>query len=191
MAKGSRREASSAGIGFVFTMGLVYAELRALSLVLLLPLSLSLLSGISSESSPGHRFSPPASAASAPAFFACSSSSTNSMDVVSWRACFFVHKFYGYLTPNVIIVSIAIFSLLTRIEIRKTITKKIFFQLSKLSFGIYLSHMLFLSFLLDIKVNYFTPNGLFDSIVIFFFCFICSMGITWIMKKMPLLKRFV
>lgn len=104
---------------------------------------------------------------------------------------FFVHKFYGYLTPNVIIVSIAIFSFLTRIEIRKTITKKIFFQLSKLSFGIYLSHMLFLSFLLEIKVNYFTSNGLFDSIVIFFFCFICSIGITWIMKKMPLLKRFV
>lgn len=70
--------------------------------------------------------------------------------------------FYGYLTPNVLIVSIGIFLLFKGLKIQSQRISSVLEYISRYSFGIYLSHVLILKLLTEIGFNWSFTNAIFS-----------------------------
>lgn len=68
--------------------------------------------------------------------------------------------FYGYLTPNVLIVSIGIFLLFKELKIKSKRINTVLEYISRYSFGIYLSHVLVLKLLTKIGLNWSFTNAI-------------------------------
>lgn len=91
--------------------------------------------------------------------------------------------FYGYLTPNVILSSVGIFLLFKKYRIENSIMKKIISFLSDESFGIYLVHILILTLLNNIGINWTFTNPIISIPITALICIILSSLIIYLIRK--------
>ncbi|MFQ3575547.1 MAG: acyltransferase family protein [Cytophagales bacterium] len=94
----------------------------------------------------------------------------------------FYEGFYSYLSPNVILASVGVFLLFK--DFFKLNSKVILF-LSKYSYGTYLIHILVLSVLSKIGLNYAFITPLIGIPLISVLCFVLSTLIIWGLNKLP------
>lgn len=93
--------------------------------------------------------------------------------------------FYKYLSPNVLIMSIGIFVYLRNQNSDHTKLKVISNFISKYSYGIYLVHVLVLTFLLKAGIKWDFINPVFAVPITTFICLIFSGIIIYLVNKMP------
>jgi surface polysaccharide O-acyltransferase-like enzyme len=100
----------------------------------------------------------------------------------------FVGFYYNYLSPNTIIISIAIF-LLFKLELKPN---SLINFINKRSFGIYLIHMLVIKILSDIfNIDGSSFHPLISIPVVSIITFSISCFIIFILQKVPFLKKIV
>lgn len=89
-------------------------------------------------------------------------------------------------TPGVVL-SIFYFSLLVRVKTLGTVVDKVVNFVSRHSFGIYLSHSLFLTVLFPRYV----PEIMDSTILLFIMVFASSLALTYLLRKIPFLGRYL
>lgn len=103
-------------------------------------------------------------------------------------------SFYGYMTINVMLESIAIF-VFCKIRITKFIKKertiKIVQKLSELSFGVYLIHAFFLELLDKLGIDTLSFNPILSVPCIAILVFLLSLSISAILNKIPIVKKYL
>lgn len=101
---------------------------------------------------------------------------------------------YGYLTPNTLLMSAAIFLLFkygfSRINFKEK-TAKVIVKLSSLTFGVYLSHMVFTRLLLLTPLTVESMHPLISVPLLTVIIFIISAIVTWGISKIPVLKKYI
>jgi surface polysaccharide O-acyltransferase-like enzyme len=93
--------------------------------------------------------------------------------------------FYSYLSPNVLIVSIGIFLVSKNNQAPNQKIFGIVSFISKFSFGIYLIHILVLSVLYKIGINWDFINPIIGIPITSFICLFISGGIVYCVNKLP------
>ncbi|NDW12741.1 hypothetical protein D0T50_07540 [Bacteroides sp. 214] len=98
----------------------------------------------------------------------------------------FIHSFYEYLTPNVILTAVGVFMLFKHYTppLNKKITSAIFF-FSKYSYGIYLVHILVRWYLFKIGISYAFVAPIVGIPITSILCFVISAFIVWGINKVP------
>ena len=103
----------------------------------------------------------------------------------------FNENFFAYLTPNVALMALGLFRLIQQKTIIKTsITKKLIDFISKYSYGIFLSHVLFLYLLNKIGINCNFLNPICGIPLTTLLCLFLSSTSIYILSKIPFLKKF-
>ncbi|GEL11987.1 Surface polysaccharide O-acyltransferase, integral membrane enzyme [Flavobacterium glycines] len=97
----------------------------------------------------------------------------------------FYQAFYDYLSPNVIIEAIGVFLFFKSYSFQKTKLQLVVNTVSKHSYGIYLSHVLMLSFLDSLDLNYSITNPIIAIPLISILCIIMSLIVTFLINKIP------
>lgn len=101
---------------------------------------------------------------------------------------------YEYLSPNVLIMSVALFLLfkygVSKINFKEQ-TVKVIVKLSSLTFGIYLTHMVFVKLFLMSPITVESINPLISVPVLTVIIFTISTLVTWIISKIPILKKYI
>lgn len=104
--------------------------------------------------------------------------------------------FYEYFSPNVVLMSLLIFIIfnsLNSIILRLELIQKVTNIIAPCTFGIYLIHPIIDNILqsgmLGYSINIFTPNPFEGLLVTITVVFIVSFVVTYIAKKIPLLKN--
>ena len=97
----------------------------------------------------------------------------------------FDEYFYGYLTPNTLIVSVGVFMLFKNIKITNLKATKAIDFISKYSYGIYLIHILVMR-----KMEYFgistqIMNPIFSIPLVTLLCLLISVSIIFLLNKIP------
>ena len=104
-------------------------------------------------------------------------------------------KFYGtlyaYLTPNIIIASAAMFLLFKPIEVNNRFLKHLVEIISTYSFGIYLAHVLVLTFLSEMKINWSFINPFVGITVTTVLCLVISTALVYAINKLPFIGKHV
>lgn len=102
--------------------------------------------------------------------------------------------FFKYLSPNVFIFSIAIFLIFkhnfSKIHFGEK-TKKLIVKLSSLTFGIYLSHIIFVKILKSSPLTIENIHPLISVPLLTLSIFILGAITTWIISKIPVLKKYI
>lgn len=102
--------------------------------------------------------------------------------------------FYGNMTINVMLESIAVF-VFCKIRITNIIKKeqmiKIVQKLSKLSFGVYLIHAFFLELLLKLGIDTLSFNPVLSVPCIALLVFLLSLSVSAILNKIPIVKKYL
>lgn len=93
--------------------------------------------------------------------------------------------FYGYLTPNVFMVSVGIFIFFKNYTITNAKIARAIGFISKYSYGIYLIHVLILSLLYLIGIKWDSINPILSIPIITVLCLSSSSIIIFIINKMP------
>ena len=91
--------------------------------------------------------------------------------------------FYGYLTPNVLLSSIGVFLILKNSTIKNKAIKNLILFLSNQSFGIYLVHILVLTLLNKIGINWQFLNPIISIPITSIICLIISSLIIYLIRK--------
>ncbi|MDD6275437.1 MAG: acyltransferase family protein [Clostridia bacterium] len=101
---------------------------------------------------------------------------------------------YKYLLPNIFFPSLAIFLLFkygfSKVQFSDRAIK-IISGVSSLTFGIYLSHMLVVYALNLLNINVLSFNTVISAPVLTIAIFIISMGITFVLKKIPFVNKYI
>ena len=101
---------------------------------------------------------------------------------------------YEYLSPTVLVVSIAIF-LLFKYEFSKIrfkeCTQKFIVKLSSLTFGVYLSHMVFVEVVSKTPLTAENVHPVISVPLIVFIVFILGTLTTLVISKIPILKKYI
>lgn len=92
--------------------------------------------------------------------------------------------FYTYLTPNIFLLSAGIF-IIFKFQFRKAWTNPFLMLIKKHSYGIYLAHPLVLYFLDSLGLNAQLIHPLLGIILCTVACLILSMGLVWLVSKLP------
>lgn len=101
---------------------------------------------------------------------------------------------YGFLTPNVMLVSIAVFvffkEIISKIKFNKG-TIKIISLISYCSFGMYLVHVVFNTIFSKIGFTTLSFNPIISVPVITGSVFICSFLVSFIISKIPFINKYI
>ena len=95
---------------------------------------------------------------------------------------------YSYLSINTIIQSIAIFMWIKDSSIKNKLISLIQTNISNYSYGIYLVHILVISFLFDNGIYWKFAHPLLSLPLLTFIVLVCSFGIIFVLRKIPLGK---
>ena len=98
-----------------------------------------------------------------------------------------VTTFYEYLTPNVMLSAAAVFVLFKNLKLNNSVFIN---KVSKLSFGIYLVHILILEKILDRFSFAETMPATLSIIIRSVACFSISFTVIYLLDKIPYLKKF-
>ena len=105
----------------------------------------------------------------------------------SAKAQITVTVFYDYLTPNVMLSSLCIFLLVKNMKLSNSVFIN---AVDKLSFGIYLVHILVLSKIVG-QINFLETMPMAGTIAVkSLLCFSLSFTIIYLLNKIPFLKKF-
>ncbi|WP_417888211.1 acyltransferase [Zunongwangia sp.] len=91
--------------------------------------------------------------------------------------------FYGYLTPNVLLSSIGIFLILKNLKIKSNKIKRVILFISNESFGIYLVHVLTLTLLSKVGINWQFTNPIMSIPITTLICILISTLIIYLIRK--------
>lgn len=94
---------------------------------------------------------------------------------------------FDYLSPLVVVASLAIYMFLTSFTLRESWLTKI----GQLTLGIYLIHILFMEKLFDLTHMRITGNGAADILSLTLSVFLLSWFSIWLISKVPVLKRVI
>lgn len=101
---------------------------------------------------------------------------------------------YEYLTPTVLIISVAVFLLFkyvfSKIKFKEK-TSKVIVKLSSLTFGVYLSHIIFIKLLLLSPLTVEAVHPLISVPLLTVIIFILGAIVTWVISKIPVLKKYI
>ena len=101
---------------------------------------------------------------------------------------------YDYMSPNVYITSVAFFLLfkynISKISFKERIQRFIV-KLSSLTFGVYLSHIVFLKILNKTPLTVENIHPLVSVPLLVISIFVLSTITTWIISKIPVLKKYI
>lgn len=101
---------------------------------------------------------------------------------------------YEYLSPNVLIMSVALFILFkynfSKIRFSEKLTKAII-KLSSLTFGIYLVHLFFVKIFLVTPVTVESIHPLISVPLLTLIVFVLSAFTSWVISKIPVLKKYI
>lgn len=101
-------------------------------------------------------------------------------------------SFFNYFSPNVIFMSIAVFVLISNLNLKisQPIIKRFIYSLSKNSFGIYLLHM-FLLIHLYTRIVRFIPNPILFIPIITLVTFGIAYVVTLLLRKIPYISKYI
>ena len=91
--------------------------------------------------------------------------------------------FYDYLSPGVIISSVGLFLTIKNIEIKNSYVKFLLKEISNYSFGIYLVHVLVLSIIDTININWKLTNPIISIPITMIICLSVSFAIIYLIRK--------
>ncbi|WP_166922902.1 acyltransferase [Flavobacterium poyangense] len=97
----------------------------------------------------------------------------------------FNEYFYGYLTLNVLIVSVGIFAFFKNLKISNPILNQVINFINKYSYGIYLVHILVLRFLVYLGIDYDFINPVLAIPLTTFLCLFISALVIYGVNKLP------
>lgn len=97
--------------------------------------------------------------------------------------------FYNYNSPNIALMSAAVFLLFKRLPLRGS--GRWISALSSLTFGIYLCHDLFLMLLRRLGISTLSFLPAVSVPVLALGVFVCAAALAWVLSKIPLLGRFI
>lgn len=97
----------------------------------------------------------------------------------------YVSTFYECLSPNIFLFSMGLFLLLKNKDISNRILVKIRNFICKYSYGIFLVHVLVLSYIGDFGIRWDFINPIIGIPTTVFVCLIISSGIIYVMNKLP------
>lgn len=104
------------------------------------------------------------------------------------------HYVFEYLSPTVLIVSVAVFLIfkygVSKIKFSER-TQNAIVKVSSLTFGVYLSHMLFVAVLQKTPLTVENINPIISVPLIVLIIFLLGLTITWCISKIPVLKKYV
>ena len=98
--------------------------------------------------------------------------------------------FYNYNTPNVALMSAAVFLLFRRISPNGRASKWVT-GLSSITFGMYLCHDLFLQVLRGLGVTTLSFSPVLSVPLLSLVVFVCSALLAWLLSKLPLVGRLI
>jgi surface polysaccharide O-acyltransferase-like enzyme len=97
----------------------------------------------------------------------------------------FVEYFYNYNTLNVLMSSVGVFLFFKNLEISNLKVIKTANFISKYSYGIYLVHVLVLTFMKNIQIDYDFINPIFAIPIATLICLLVSLLIVFAINKLP------
>ncbi len=103
----------------------------------------------------------------------------------------FNEEFYAFLTPNVLMSTIAVFLFFNNLSIKNKLVKKIFSFINNLSFGIYFVHILVIILFNKIGLNCMIINPIIGIPLVSILCLFSSSLIIYFLKKLPYLRKLV
>ena len=106
----------------------------------------------------------------------------------------FVHTYYDYLRPNIVVLSAGVFLLvkhLSDLEVPIQFLQALWQQLEKHSYGIYLIHLLVLIFLKNHGIGYFFIHPLIGIPTCTAICLLVSCALVWALNKVPKIGQFI
>ena len=104
----------------------------------------------------------------------------------------FNELFYGYLMPNVLLATIGIFLFIKSCKITNKLFLKIINFLDKYSYGIYLIHVLVLSYLATpLGISAYSIHPLFGIPITTILCVGVSAGIIYVVNKIPFIGKYI
>lgn len=96
---------------------------------------------------------------------------------------------YDYFSPNVVLFSVIIFLLIKSLKINLTEKNKVLSSINKYSYGIYLSHALFLSVSERAGLDWNFIHPFIGIPFVTIICLMLSLGLIFILKKIPVLRN--
>lgn len=100
----------------------------------------------------------------------------------------FVGIYYNYLSPNVAMMSTGIFIIIKEMNIHNSTFNKVSQLISKYSFGVYLNHVLIITILYKLGINWKVFNPILGTSITFCVVMIFSVIIVWISEKINFRK---
>lgn len=99
--------------------------------------------------------------------------------------------FYNYISPFVMFEAIAVFILIRRLKLHNQKINESISQLAKLSFGIYLIHMLALYIIESIGLNANIVTPIIGIPIIAIIVFVLSCSTSFILSKIPYINKYI
>jgi surface polysaccharide O-acyltransferase-like enzyme len=103
----------------------------------------------------------------------------------------FYGGFYAYLKPNIVLASVGIFFILKDISITNKLYLRAVDFISKYSFGIYLAHVLILTLLSEIGIDWSFIHPFIGIPLTTVVCLLISCLLVFMVNKLPFLGRHV
>ena len=100
----------------------------------------------------------------------------------------FIGVFYSYLSPNVALITVGIFIILKDIKIKSPLFQKISQTISNYSFGIYLNHVLIITLLYKLGIDWKIVNPILGMVLTFLLVLSLSMIFTFVTEKIKIRK---
>ena len=99
----------------------------------------------------------------------------------------------GYLTPTVLIESVAVFIVLkNHCKTKNVVFRKIFSEISDCAFGIYLIHILVMNFLLiTVDITKYLGKSVFSMLIVNLSVFLISLLLSMGIKRIPFLNKYI
>jgi surface polysaccharide O-acyltransferase-like enzyme len=100
----------------------------------------------------------------------------------------FVHTYYDYLRPNIVLLSAGVFLAVKKLDTKKVnnnIVRKGIHLISEYSFGIYLSHWLMVILLREAGIYWDSLHPLAGIPVTVLLGLVMAISVTWLIRKLP------
>lgn len=106
----------------------------------------------------------------------------------------FVHTYYDYLRPNIVILSVGVFLLVKKLNLdffQSKVLAVISANISKHSYGIYLIHWLVILELNKYGIGFWLITPVLGIPITVACCLSVSFGCVWAMSKLPIVGKYV